>query len=128
MDCKIVIGGCRDYNNYIVFCKFVDMCLIRIRYIEKITIKINQKLFNKYKQTISDFNSYYSSFLCVDIDDDMSFIDSATCTKVLLAINNLTRGEKLGIELNKGMFRKSIIKNFWQQTNLKNIMNLKNIN
>lgn len=38
MDCKIVIGGCRDYNNYIVFCKFVDMCLIRIRYIEKITI------------------------------------------------------------------------------------------
>lgn len=38
MNCKVVIGGCRSYDNYDVFCKFVDMCLSRIKNTEKITI------------------------------------------------------------------------------------------
>lgn len=28
---RIVIGGCRDYNNYKNFCQYVDVCLSRIK-------------------------------------------------------------------------------------------------
>lgn len=35
---KIVIGGCRDYNNYTVFKAFVTQCLSQIKHTKNISI------------------------------------------------------------------------------------------
>ena len=31
MGIRIVVGGCRYYNDYSLFCKFVDTCLLKIK-------------------------------------------------------------------------------------------------
>ena len=66
---------------------------------EKIEKK-GKKLFDKYRRSMYDFKSYYSSFLFINFDG-ITLIDKNICTKVLMSINSLVQAKKRGAELSK---------------------------
>lgn len=76
-----------------------------------------EKIFNKYRRTISTFKTYYNSFLVVDLGE-RKLVDKNTANIIMTNIHNILTAEKRGFEIletDKAYLNSAEPKELWKE-------------